>query len=128
MMTEQTTPTSDVLASENYLARASTGKRFANYIIDLVLFYLLIFLFGFFIALLSPATIDSIVDDARFDLADRLLALFLYGLYMSIVEAVFKGNSLGKIITGTKAVNLDGSTISAKTAFGRGFSKAVPFC
>jgi len=47
---------------------------------------------------------------------------------MSFVEAVFRGKSLGKLITGTQAVNLDGSSISMATAFGRGFSRAVPFC
>ena len=127
MIPEQTT-TSDLLASENYLVRASNNKRLGNYIIDLVVFYSLFVLFGILMVFVSPETIDRIPDDPGFDLVDRLITLFLYGLYMSVTEAIFKGNTLGKIITGTRAVNLDGSPISVKTAFGRGFSKAVPFC
>jgi uncharacterized RDD family membrane protein YckC len=40
---------------------------------------------------------------------------------------VFRGKSIGKLITGTKAVNEDGSDISFGKAFARGFSRAVPF-
>jgi uncharacterized RDD family membrane protein YckC len=47
---------------------------------------------------------------------------------MSIVEAIFKGRSIGKFITRTKAVNLDGSQLTTTAAFARGFSRAVPFC
>lgn len=126
----QTEPLStDVLSPEDYYVRAEGGKRFANYFIDLIVFYALMFGIGVIWALLSPDTIDSIAeDDTGFGLVQRLISLVLYGLYMSIVEAVFKGKSLGKLITGTRAVNLDGSPISVSTAFGRGFSRAVPFC
>ena len=55
------------------------------------------------------------------------MVLILYGLYMFIVEAMFKGKTLGKLITGTRAVNEDGSNLSAKTAFFTGLSRVVPF-
>jgi len=126
MEPEQTT--NDLLNIENYLVRAESGKRFINLIIDLVLFYIIAFGIGVLIALASPSTIEGLGDTNDFGLADRLISLVLYALYMSVVEAVFKGKSLGKIITGTRAVNLDGSRISTSTAFARGFSRAVPFC
>jgi uncharacterized RDD family membrane protein YckC len=115
--------------NEYQLVQASGGKRFANYIIDLIVFYALLFGSGVIIGLLNPAAFDSIPEDDNFgyNLLDRLLGLILYGLYMFIVEALFKGKSLGKIITGTRAVNEDGSNISAKTALLRGLSRAVPF-
>lgn len=47
---------------------------------------------------------------------------------MSILEVVLKGKCPGKIVTGTRALNLDGSNISIGTAFGRGFTRIVPFC
>ncbi len=113
---------------EYQIVQASGGKRFANYIIDLIIFYVLLFLAGIVIALINPVTINSInEDDTGFNLLDRLLTLVLYGLYMFIIEAVFKGKSLGKLITGTRAVNEDGSNISAGTALLRGLSRAVPF-
>lgn len=126
MQTEQTAGV-DILETE--LVRASTGQRLANYIIDVVLFYVLALGAGVVIALVSPSTIDSMSDDSlSFNLMDRLISLIMYAVYMGIVEALFKGKSLGKLITGTKAVNMDGSKISAGTAFARGFSRAVPFC
>lgn len=118
----------DLLLVEPTLIRADRGKRFLNYLIDLILFYLLFFFVGMIIAVISPSTIDGLADDQGFGLADRLLSLVLYALYMSIVETIFKGKSLGKLITGTRAVYEDGSKISTSTAFARGFSRAVPFC
>lgn len=119
----------DLLAIENNYERADTGKRLANYIIDIALFYALTFGVFFTIAVLSPSTFEGIDDDSTgFGLADRILTLCFYAVYMSVIEAVFKGKSLGKLITGTRAVNLDGSKISTSTAFARGFSRAVPFC
>jgi uncharacterized RDD family membrane protein YckC len=41
---------------------------------------------------------------------------------------MLKGKSFGKFITKTRAVNLDGINISLGTAFGRGFTRIVPFC
>ena len=79
-------------------------------------------------ALINPSFFDSMDDSPGFGLADRIVSIFLYGVYMGIVEGLFKGKSLGKLITKTRAVNYDGSKISWSKAFGRGFSKAVPFC
>jgi uncharacterized RDD family membrane protein YckC len=123
--------TNDLLDnSESHLIRADTGKRFANYIIDVVVFYLLAMGVGVIIALVSPSTIMEMSDDTSpfGSITDRIISLVLYGVYMGIVESIFKGKSLGKLITGTRAVNMDGSPISAGTAFSRGFSRAVPFC
>jgi uncharacterized RDD family membrane protein YckC len=129
MTPEYTTENPDLLILENEYVRASGGKRFANYIIDVIVFYILILGVGVLLAIIAPDSLDALADDSPgVDLADRLITLALYGLYMGIIEAIFKGKSLGKLITRTRAVNLDGSRISTQTAFARGFSKAVPFC
>ena len=124
----ETTET-DLFADPAYhLVQASSGKRFANYIIDLLAFYALVFLTGIAIAFLSPPAIDYLnEEDTGFNLMERLLGLVLYGLYMFATEAIFKGKSLGKLITGTRAVNEDGSNVSLKAALLRGLSRAVPF-
>ena len=119
----------DLLTIEDFHERSTAGKRFVNYLIDVFIFYLLFFILGILIALISPTSVEMFTNDSPgFGLLDRLITLVLYALYMSIVEAIFKGKSLGKLITKTRAVNLDGSQISASTAFARGFSRAVPFC
>ena len=128
MQTEQTT-TTDYLSLETELVRASTGQRFGNYLIDLVLFYVLFFAFGMVLVVISPSTLENIdTESTGFNLVDRLLTLLIYALYMGLVEGLFKGKSLGKLITGTRVVNMDGTKISFATAFARGCSRAVPFC
>ncbi|MFC0181634.1 RDD family protein [Pseudarcicella hirudinis] len=114
------------LFEEVELTPASTVKRFINYLIDVILFYILMLVIGLSIALFIPSLIETMANINAF--ADRILTLVLFALYMSVTEAIFKGKSLGKLITGTRAVNLDGSEISLSTAFGRGFSRAVPLC
>ncbi|MFT3751083.1 MAG: RDD family protein [Agriterribacter sp.] len=113
-----------------HLVQASSGKRFANYIIDLIIFYIAIFASAFIFAMISPEFVDWLNgadNDAGFGLLDRLAGLVLYGLFMGLIEALTKGRSLGKLITRTKAVNQDGTAISAGTAFLRGLCRAVPF-
>ncbi len=120
----------DQLINLDYsLVRAEGGKRFLNYVIDLVLFYVLVFGLSFVIALISPDSLMWLTEDSTgLGLLDRLVTLVCYAIYMFIIEALFKGKSLGKLITRTRAVNLDGSSISVSTALARGFSRAVPFC
>lgn len=118
----------DILTGfESQLVQASSGKRFANYLIDLVVFYLILFVFGIVLALLSPASINDIDSFSNSSFLDEVLSLLLYGMYMFLIELIGKGRSVGKFITGTKAVNEDGSAISAKMALLRGLSRTVPF-
>lgn len=110
---------------ENQLVKASPGKRFANFIIDRIIFYAFTFVLGIMLALIDVEFASSLGSINRF--LDIIITSILFGIFMGLIEAVFKGRSLGKLITGTKAVNMDGTNISASTAFARGFSRAVPF-
>jgi uncharacterized RDD family membrane protein YckC len=129
MQTQQTVHP-DLLSNLDYhLVRAETGKRFLNYVIDLFLFYILVTGVYIVINLTSASGLNALEDDSIDNpLIDRLFFIICYAVYMFIIEAVFKGKSLGKLITRTRAVNLDGSNISVSTALARGFSRAVPFC
>lgn len=122
-------PALDLTQEMTNLERASLGKRFANYIIDLLAFYFLAFCYGMFIAIVSPSTVEGWdqEDATGFDFTGYLISMVLFFLYMSLLEVVFKGRSLGKLITGTKAVNEDGTNITVKTAFLRGLCRIVPF-
>lgn len=108
------------------LTQASSGKRLANYLIDLVSFYVFMYLFSYVLVNLSYDLAVIIYGDGH-EIAGRLIVLVLYGMYMGLIEAVFKGRSIGKLITGTIAVNQDGSRINGQTALLRGLSRAVPF-
>jgi uncharacterized RDD family membrane protein YckC len=124
-----TEPQDDILFDiESAPERANAGRRLANYIIDLIAFYAFLFMVGIAMALVSPETADSFAEDSAGNVfLERIVVLFIYGLFMGAIEALFKGKSIGKWITGTRAVMEDGSPISTKTAFLRGLSRAVPF-
>ena len=119
----------DQLTLEDLYVRAPAGKRLANYIIDIIVYYFLLLVFGVLVVIVSPASVDTIATESTgIEIMERIFSIFIYALYMSAMEAIFKGKSVGKYITKTRAVNLDGSPISTRTAFLRGLSRAVPFC
>lgn len=103
--------------------RAGSSLRLANYVIDMIFFYLLMFTMGIIIGIFKPEVLD-IIDNG---LMARLISLIFYGVIMSFIEAMFNGKSIGKLITGTKAINLDGSDISFGKAFSRNMIRAIPF-
>ena len=102
--------------------RASSGKRFANYIIDTIVFYIVAFGLGIVIGILKPNLLVG-VDD----LSLRLVLLLFYGIVMFMTEAMSNGRSIGKLITGTRAVNVDGTDMSFQKAFVRNIVRAIPF-
>ena len=51
-------PSEDLLADEFVYERASTGKRFANYVIDLIVFYVVVVGVSIVIALAAPGGFD----------------------------------------------------------------------
>ncbi|MGK2864199.1 MAG: RDD family protein [Chitinophagaceae bacterium] len=113
---------------EYHLVQASTGKRFANYIIDIVFFYFLVFLGSVVYVLLNPASVYSPVEDnPEYNFMETLVIIFALILYYFAVETIFKGKTLGKLITGTRAVNEDGSNITPRAAFLRSLCRVVPF-
>ena len=111
------------------LVQASTGKRFANYLIDVLFFYMIIIFWVIIVAVISPATVEGMDDNDNVfgSFWDRILGLLAYAVIMSLIEGIFRGKSIGKLITGTRAVNADGTDLSFGKAFERGFSRAVPF-
>ena len=105
---------------------ASAGQRFLNYLIDLIAFYALVFLLGVIFALqLYNLTLNDTIEERQ--LTVEIIAIVILLLYYFISETIFKGMTIGKFITGTKAVNEDGTPITAKTALLRTVCRLVPF-
>ena len=93
MTTEETS--ADLLIDEENYVRASTGKRFGNYIIDLIVFYFLIMLLFFILAILYPSAIDNfMLDNSGNEFLLNIFGLLFYALYMGVVEAAFKISEL----------------------------------
>ena len=108
------------------LTQATPGHRLANYIVDLIGFTIFMYFFSYVIIAVNMDLAIIMYGDDNMLLA-QLINLLFYGMYMGLVEAIFKGRSLGKLITGTVAVYEDGTRIHGQTALARGLYRAVPF-
>ncbi|GAA4320719.1 RDD family protein [Flaviaesturariibacter amylovorans] len=110
---------------EPVLVQADGGLRFVNLLVDRLLFMGFIYLLGFLLGMFAPGSVDWLADINP--IVDFLLTSVLFSLYIGFQETLLNGITIGKFLTGTRAVNADGTPISAQTAFARGFSRAVPF-
>ncbi len=108
------------------LVPASFRKRIANYVID---FFLFCIMASFLLMVLAPIypLAGKIMNKQPIGLADQLLITFFYGFYMSAMEAFLKGKTIGKFVTGTRAVQYSGDAVSPQTAFMRGLIRMIPF-
>jgi uncharacterized RDD family membrane protein YckC len=107
---------------------ASTGQRFANYLIDAVIFFIVIAVAGITMVYSIDETPFSETSDTLVnELIFRIVYLLMYALVYFLIELIFKGRTIGKLITGTKAVNQDGSEMEAKTILSRSLIRAIPF-
>ncbi|MGE6218642.1 RDD family protein [Nubsella zeaxanthinifaciens] len=104
--------------------RANTNKRLVNYLIDLVAFYVIMFFLGFLLEIAFPGAIPY--NDIN-PVLDRVVSLLLYAVIMFTIEAAFQGKSLGKLITGTRAINVHGAPPTFIQLLTRNFVRAVPF-
>ena len=114
----------DNIINENVeldLVQASGTKRFLNYIIDRAI------AFGITmgIAILLPTEIINYFAENSF--ADKICTFIFYGIIMGLIEGFTRGNSVGKLLTGTLAINEDGSTITFAQGMQRGFCRIIPF-
>jgi len=129
-----TPPVAEVLPATNLgtdegLVPATNGKRFLNYVIDQVAFYSLPFGIGY-----AVMTLDQVVPAAwllNWLEEDDLLANITFSIMITIIyyfgmEALC-GRTLGKIVTGTKVVSLDGRKPTLGQLLGRSLSRLVPF-
>lgn len=98
--------------------------RLLNYVIDIIVFYILIFSSGILSALLSAK--DWIYKLESKPLIDKLLAAFIYIVFLFILECLMKGRTIGKIITGTKVVTEDGEKPNLNTLLKRNLVRLVP--
>jgi uncharacterized RDD family membrane protein YckC len=104
------------------LTDASTGKRFANYLIDAIAFYALSFVLGMLLGLIAPQLFSNESSATFISYIVAILAILVY--YTAFEGST--GKSIGKLITGTKVVTLNGDKITYKDAFLRSLSRLVP--
>ena len=114
---------------------ASTGQRFLNLLIDTVfmnygLSFLTGSLVGYLLGTLFPdfaMSLFSDLDSGGAILFSLILAYFNNIVYYTFCEKVFRGYTLGKLITGTRAIRTHGGELTLKNAFLRTVTRLVPF-
>lgn len=131
----------DLLAEEtdnlNQFIYASQGQRFVNWLIDNLLMrfglsYLTGMGIGLLLAVTAPDFLNRIALSEGRMTGDVLLLTVLVGylnyiVYYTLCEKLFKGYTLGKVITGTRAIRQDGNELTFKNALLRSLSRCVPF-
>ena len=108
---------------EHYLVPVGQGRRFANYLIDLVSIVSIAVFIGLLCALLG---FTSFIDSLDNSLMERVVGLVLSFVYYLFFEALF-GRTIGKMVTGTRVVMEDGSTPSFSAILKRTLWRCVPF-
>lgn len=99
--------------SSNY---ASAGQRFITYLIDIVIYYVIVIISGMLFASLGNSVGSSI------GLLVSISSFFLYYVLMEYQT----GQTVGKMIMKTRVVTKHGDDISLSQAFTRTISRLVP--
>lgn len=121
---------------DNHFVYATQGQRFLNWLIDNILLrwgltYVTGTGVGVMIGLIKPDFFENIdYSDSMFSplwLIGMLIVYLNYIIYYTLCEKLFKGYTLGKLITGTRAIRQDGGELTFKDALLRSLSRCVPF-
>lgn len=115
--------------------QASQGQRSLNYIIDALFIqfgvnYLVGWPLGFLLGTYYPELTQELLSDTltvNYFLVSYAIGVINILLYYTICEKAFKGYTLGKLATGTRAVREDGGELTFKDALLRSLSRCVPF-
>ncbi len=102
---------------------ADKGTRLGNYVIDTIAYYIMSIVLGVFMFMAN----DLVEPDTGLDVFNMIASIAMVLLYYTAMEAIFDGKTIGKFITGTRAVRIDGQPMDAGTAFKRSLSRLVPF-
>ena len=111
---------------------ASKGKRLVNYLIDTIVYYGIIIFFGFvgmagLYASEQDAVVDAYVANEGTTLFDYLFVFIIMIGYYTVSEYYFKGKTIGKYLTKTRAVTLDGRRLDFGSALKRSLARLIPF-
>ena len=136
-MEENVQPEEQVDLFDNHIEyiEASQGSRFLNWLIDNLLMQyglsrLTGYLAGYILGTFFPEYMMHLIyeqDSIDILIIGYTIVLINYIFYYTICEKAFKGYTLGKLITGTRAIRDDGQELTFKDAILRSLSRLVPF-
>ena len=129
----------DLLAAEDdpvfQYEYATQSQRFLNFLIDNIVMrftitYITGYGIGFSMAYLFPELMRNFLDNKNtvtILLVSYIVGIFNYIIYYTLLEKLLKGKTVGKFITGTKAIRNDGGGLTFKDALLRSLCRLVPF-
>lgn len=117
---------------------ATQGQRFLNWLIDVLFMRFLLskatgYLVGYILLAIAPDFLFDLANEVdgektwRFWVVSLILGYLNYLIYYFICEKAFKGYTLGKLITGTRAIREDGQELTFRDTILRTISRLVPF-
>ena len=119
--------TFDEFEKETFLPSAGSGRRFANYILDLIFFYIIFIVIIMLIFILLEIITGYPINYIENRFMDYFIGFISSTTYYTLMEFLSKGRSLGKFITGTKVITLDGDKPDLKTCLIRSLCRLIPF-
>ena len=130
-MEQETIPSVfDQVAEYPQFEYATTGNRFVNFLIDTVVYYMfnivVLFITGAALAI-SGKTAEDIQEIFSNKAVPYTMALANFILLYTVIEGASKGRSLGKLVTGTVAVQESLQPITWKNALLRTLCRMIPF-
>lgn len=122
----------DELEEHQPMNYATTGQRFANFLIDLLIAYAFTFVAGIILGAIlltgmSVGEMETYYASPGPQFLNILVSLVAGITAYTLIEGATKGKTLGKLITGTRAVQEDGGHITWKNAFIRSLCRYIPF-
>jgi uncharacterized RDD family membrane protein YckC len=124
---EQQTDLLNELSIEETLIPVSKLLRFFNLIIDLAVVYLLCIVAGFVLAIFGESLYAFRTKNPNgFEYFIFCTPFVIFILYYFLMEAFAGGRTIGKMITGSKTVDIYGMPIPMKTAFLRSLIRLIP--
>jgi uncharacterized RDD family membrane protein YckC len=116
------------LSTPLVLFPVSSGKRFANFILDLIFVYAFEFMIGFILGVVAViiGKYDQLIIVLNTSSVSTGIGIASWVAYFLILEG-FWGRTLGKLITKTKVVMPDGSKPDFIHILGRTFARIIPF-
>lgn len=134
--TKEEAPTVDLFEDINLVQEEATRmQRFINYVIDnLFIRFALGWLAGELLVFIVSNTSPEAYTEWYYSLNqfeariyEYLLGVLVAEIYYLFSEQVFNGYTLGKLVTGTRAIREDGGKLRFRDVLIRSLSRAVPF-
>jgi uncharacterized RDD family membrane protein YckC len=111
------------------MVQASIGKRLLNFIFDFIGIMMVLFLLVIFLIIVYPEAMEGDENGETFmdGIGFNIGVYFFFILYYCLFEYFTGGRTLGKLITGTRAVMEDGSKMGFVTSLKRNAIRIIPF-